>query len=171
MVTANGLRQLLSDDQISELRVKHPYLPDLSQIASVVRSKGWRDGNVTFLNRERERGKAAMRDLMAALGVERVESRDEALELIAFAHEVFAPEGGFTGSIKKRPDGAILVTVRDCPVFQRMEDTGWLGVTACPSWHRRRGWFDALGVDGVDSVLADKKWGTPACVALLDVRG
>ena len=50
-----------------------------------------------------------------------------------------------------------------------MKDAGGLGMMACPSWHRPRVWFDALGVAATDSVIADKKWGTRACLTIIDV--
>jgi hypothetical protein len=164
-----GTFRQLSDRQIEELRRRHPYQIDFPRDAETVRERGWVDTNVAYLEGEKSRSAAAMRDLMRAVGVERVRSREEALDLVALACEVFAPDAGFTGAIRRRRDGTMTISVRECPVYQAMEDAGWLGMTACPSWHRRRGWFEALGVKATDSVIADKKWGTRACFTIIDV--
>lgn len=160
----------LSPEQVAALRERHPYQADLSYVSEVVEHQGWLDANTTYLETERARSEAAMRDLMREAGGERVRSAQDAYELIALAYQVFSPAEGFSGSITMRPDGAMQITVSDCPVFRALEESGWFSVTSCPSWHRRRGWLDALGVDATDSVLSDKKWGTPACVCVIDVE-
>ncbi len=170
MNATEGTLRKLSDQQIEELRRRHLYQIDFPRDAETIRERGWVDTNVDYLEGEKRRSAAAMRDLMREMKVERVRSREEALDLVALACEVFAPEAGFTGVIKRRRDGTMTISVAACPVYQAMEDGGWLGMTACPSWHRRRGWFEALGVEATDSVMADKKWGTRACFTIIDVK-
>lgn len=170
MNATEGTLRRLSAEQMEELRRRHPYQIDYPRDAETIRERGWVDTNVAYLEGEQNRSAAAMRELMREVGVERARSREEALDLVVLACEVFAPEAGFKGAIKRRADGTMTISVPDCPVYQAMEEAGWLGMTACPSWHRRRGWFEALGVEATDSVLADKKWGTRACFTVIDVK-
>jgi hypothetical protein len=51
-----------------------------------------------------------------------------------------------------------------------MQASGWHSVTACPSTHRRRGWFDALGVDATDTIVGEQKWGDAACATEIEIR-
>lgn len=160
----------LTPEQVRRLRKHYPFEPDVSWIPDVVRDEGWLAANVRYLERERERSAAAMRDLMREVRVERVRSTNEVLDLIALAVEVFAPEKGFAGTASRKSDRALQISNPRCPVYQAIEDANWHGVTACPSWHRRRGWLDALGVVATDSVTAEKKWGDPTCATIIEVR-
>lgn len=159
----------LRGDQISRLRERHPYAADLSWLDDTLREEGWLGANTRYLEDERRRSAEAMRDLMQELGVERVESAEQAIELIACAAEVFAPPSGFSGRVVRVSPTSLRIANAECPVYQALEDSGWHSVTACPSWHRRRGWIDALGVRASDTVIAEKKWGDAACVAVIDV--
>ena len=161
----------LSVEAARALRTRHPYAPDQTWVPDAVRSAGWEAVNVRYLNGERARATAAMRDLLDTLAIERPRSPEEAVDLIALAMEVFAPEEGFSGIVTRMSPTELRMANQVCPAFAAIEQQGWLGVTACPSWHRRRGWLDALGVDATDSVLREKKWGDPACVCVLSVQG
>lgn len=161
----------LSVEAARELRMRHPYAPDQAWVPATLRSEGWEAVNVRYLNGERARATRAMRDLLNSLGIERPQSCEQAADLIALGMEVFAPEAGFTGTVTRSSPTELRMANSVCPAFAAIEQQGWLGVTACPSWHRRRGWLDALGVDATDSVLREKKWGDPACVCVLSVQG
>lgn len=160
----------LSDEQIRGLRERHPYEKDLAWLTEFVQERGWAEANVRYLETERERAAGELRDLMTEAGIDRVHTTAEALDLIALACEVFVPEGGFSGTITRISDHIMRIEEPNCPVYREMESQDWHGVTACSGWYHRRGWLDALGVDAVDSVLRERKWGDPACVAVIDVR-
>lgn len=157
------------EEQVRALRKRYPYALDSSWVGRLARERGWQEANALYLRSERKRSAAAMRDLMRETGVESVRSPGEALDLIALACEVFAPDGGFTGVVTRTSDTTLLIASPRCPVYSEIEAREWLGVTACPSWHRRRGWLDALRVQASDSVLQEKKWGDAACVAAIEV--
>lgn len=161
----------LSTDQVEALRRRHPYGADLSGFRDIVAQDGWLTANVQYLEGERRRSADAMRDLMEEVGVDRVESVEQAVELIVLALRVFAPPSGFAGAVAHLAPGMIRLENVECPVYRAFEEAGWRTVTACPSWHRRRGWFDALGVSASDSVVGEKKWGDAACCSIIDVRG
>lgn len=160
----------LTDEQVQRLRADYPYEEDLTGLAEVVQTHGWLAANVQYLQRARERSAEAMHRMMGELGVQEVKSCDEALDLIQLACTVFAPSTGFQGTITLESECQLRIANEQCPVYRSFEDQRWLGVTACTSWHRRRGWIDALGVVATDTVLAEKKWGDPACVAMVEVR-
>ena len=69
----------------------HPYRVDFPRDAETIRERDRVDTNVAYLEAEKHRAAAAMRDLIREMGVERVRSREEALDLVALACEVFAP--------------------------------------------------------------------------------
>lgn len=160
---------MLRDDVIRSLRSRHPYAPDTRPIIELARRRSWLEANISYLRGERRRAADAMRDLMHQVGIERVRSAAEATDLIALACRVFAPEGGFSGSLSRESDHTLRISAQPCPVYQAFERQRWCGVTACASWHRRRGWFDALGVLATDSIEAESMWGDPACVTVIDV--
>ncbi len=129
----------LTEEQVEALRARHPYAADLSWLPGSVRSDGWLIANVHFLELERQRSADAMRDLMREVDVERVETVEQALDLIELALAVFAPPEGFAGQVKRETPGTIRIENAECPVYRAFEDASWHTVTACPSWHRRRG--------------------------------
>ncbi len=160
----------LTAEQFGSLRMRHPYPPNTEEVIKAAREHGWLEANTHYLEGERLRGAAAMRDLLRELGIDRVRSVAEAVDLIAFAWEVFSP-GESASTLRREAEGTLRITTAPCPVYKAFEGQHWLGVTACASWHRRRGWFDALGVSATDSVEAEMKWGDPACVTLIEVQG
>ena len=167
--TSSGPFQL-TGDQVQRLRTDYPYGEDLVWLADVVKTDGWLPANLQYLQRERERSTEAMRSLMRELGVRRVSGCQEALDLIQLACAVFAPESGFRGTATRDSECELRIANEHCAVYQSLEDQHWLGITACPSWHRRRGWIDAMGVLATDTILAEKKWGDPACVTVIEVK-
>lgn len=160
----------LSGQQMQDLRARHPFEPDLSWAPDVVRTRGWLDANVRYLEQERSRSTAAMRDLMRELGIDRPASPEQALDIFELAIEVFAPDERFAGTSERESPTTLRVTNQNCPVFEAMERQRWHGFTACPSWHRRRGWLNALGLIAHDSILRERKWGDVACEAVIEVK-
>lgn len=165
------LHAALTSEQVQGLRARHPYASDPSPILEIARTEGWLSANVRYLEEERARSAAAMRDLMAAVGLERVDSLDQVVDLIELGLDVFAPPSGFTGTLTRVEPGVIQIENAECPVYRTFEDSAWRAITACPSWHRRRGWFDALGVNVSDSVVGEKKWGDVACCSVIAIQG
>ncbi len=122
----------LTDEEVEELRSRFPYAPDRSWVGKLAKKCGWQQANTIYLEGERKRSAAGIRHLMSELGVRRVRSAGEALDLIELAIEVFAPDDGFGGMVTRHSDGA-------------------------------------LGVEATNSLVAEKKWGDPACVAKIVV--
>jgi hypothetical protein len=109
-----------------------------------------------------------MTDLMEALGARRPISPAGAADLVATAVELYAGSDDAEWCVERLDPECLRIAVANCPVFRRLEENQWRGVTACGSWHRRRGWYDAMGIYASDSILGESKWGDPACEALID---
>jgi len=161
----------LSDRQSEDLRKRHPYWPDFAVILDLAQRAGWEQANRHYLLTERDRAAAAMRDLIEAVGIASPVPSPLALDLIELAVRTFTPDGKFTGVIQRDGPSRIRIVNCPCPGFVRMEEHGWLGVTACSSWHRRHGWYDALGVTARDIIEGDMGLGDPACVSIIEVTG
>ena len=156
----------LSGVAIVELRRQFPYQQDERWVVEEARGAGgWVDANRSFLAWHRGRGASEMKALMEAAGIQAVTSSEAAADLVALAYEVFMPVDEYRGTIVRVDDTHLRIVTGVCPMFGKIERTEWHGVTACGSWHHRRGWYDAMGVDPEDGVLAEQKWGDAACIA------
>jgi len=163
VVSAIALPLLPQNKQ--KLRQAFPYELDESWVVELAHEHGWEEANRRYLQWHRERGRQEMTALMNILSVKPVPSPRIATELVALGYEVFLLPEGFEGRIERLDDNAIRISVAQCPVFDKLERSRWHGVTACPSWHHRQGWYDAIGIDTDDCMVAEEKWGDAACVA------
>ncbi len=154
----------LLPETAARLRREFPQDQDEAWVLQIAREHGWAEANRKYLGWHRERGRQEMRALMSALGIKNTPSPRIATELVALGYEVFMLPEGFQGNIERLTDDTIQISVSVCPVFEKFEATHWKGVTACSSWHHRRGWYDAMDLDPADTPLAEEKWGDSACV-------
>jgi|FLYL01.1.fsa_nt_gi hypothetical protein len=155
----------ITDEERNDLRQRFAGRDDRAWVSDLARREGWAEANRRYLEAVRERGEEEMASLMVAAGAMGPPAPDAALDLIALAHEVFVPEARVERETDEGGAPVLVVTLAECPTYAYLERTGWHGVTACSSWHRRQGWYDALGIEVEDSVVAEKKWGDVACVA------
>lgn len=171
MTTAARLSMAsLTEGQVQSLRERYPYQLPSEWVGRLAARSGWQEANGTYLRAEQKRAMTAMRHLMGELGVESVSTPDEALDLVECAFNVFAESKDFSGTIERLPGAMLRVEVSQCPVYEALESSKWRMVTACPSWYRRRGWLDALGVQATDSLVGEKKWGDAACAAEIQIE-
>jgi hypothetical protein len=159
----------VSPEQIEALRARHPLAPDQTWVVESVREGGWTETTRRYLESERQRGHGEMQDLLLELGLAAVTSPEQATDLLQTAVEVYATHDPALVRVERQSPTGVRIEITDCPGYQLMESQDWHGMTACSSWYRRRGWLDALGVDAQDSVLAERKWGDPACVTEIQV--
>jgi hypothetical protein len=160
----------LSREQASVLRERHPVTLDQAWVPPSAHSVGWVETNRRYLAAERQRGEGEMRDLLAELGLSGPRDVEEAVHLLAQAVDVYATGDAPDALATHTAPGTLRISITACPGYRLMEEQRWHGITACGSWYRRRGWLDALGVDATDSVVAEQKWGDPACVAEVTIR-
>ena len=162
------LIESLSDTQRDSLQDEFQLLEPTGWVIKIAHEKDWRAANEAFLTHERDRGRAEMAHLMAALKAVRPVSPTQAADLVATALTLFVGPNQPRDAVQKLGPASVRVRVCDCPTYRRLEATHWRGVTACGTWHRRHGWYDALGLYPVDSVIAESKWGNEACEAPIE---
>ena len=167
MVTA----MRLTPEVKAVLRRRFRGMEETRWVAELAAQRGWKEANRRYLESMREQGVQEMAALMEDLGVSGTVSTEEALELLEAVLAVYLPEAEARRTTDDEGQLALLIAVRDCPTYARIERSGWHGVTACGSWHRRQGWYQALGVDALDTVVGEKKWGDIACAALVQIAG
>jgi hypothetical protein len=158
----------LSEAQRSSLAREFQTPEPTGWVLEIARQKSWREANEAFLQMERARGRSEMTHLMQSFSISAPVERSEAASLVAAALELFLDQTTERGDVELTDQYTVKLRVCDCPTYRRLEANGWRGVTACSSWHRRHGWYDALGVKPQDSVLAESKWGDEACEALIE---
>jgi hypothetical protein len=164
----NALVEALSPAERDALRREFSEVEPTAWVSDLARRRRWEDANIAFLRHERERGAHEMTDLMHALDAHRPISPVAAADLVAAAVELYAGAGDSDCSVERLDAECLRIAVGNCPVYRRLEQNHWRGVTACGSWHRRRGWYDAMGIYASDSILGESKWGDQACEALID---
>lgn len=166
-----ALMMKLTHQAEETLRRRFPQEEDLRWVGELAAREGWSTANRRYLESKREQGVQEMSVLMDVLGLSGITSDEEALELLATAVSVYLPEAEVALVSDEVGRPGLLIRVKECPTYARIEASDWHGVTACGSWHRRQGWYQALGVNAVDIVVGEKKWGDVACAALVKFPG
>ena len=143
--------------------------PATEWVIELARERGWEEANRRYLEAMRARGLEEMSALMEDLGVGPPISHEDALELLEAALAIYLPEARVERVTGDDGRALLEIQVRECPTYCQIEESEWHGVTACGSWHRRQGWYQALGVNAQDTVAGEKKWGDAACAALVEL--
>ena len=159
----------LTPEARAALRRHVPQAEGTRWVTDLAAKRGWEEANRSYLESTRAQGVEEMSALMEDLGISAVASREEALELLETALAVYLPEAQVERMTDDRGEPALRIGVRECPTYAASEASGWHGVTACSFWHRRQGWYQALGIDVMDTVVGEKKWGDVACAALVQL--
>ncbi len=165
-----GATMALPQEAQDALRSRFSAVNDTGWVLRLAARAGWQQANRRYLGSARARGTAEMAALMQAAAITRLGSIDEAVQLLEMALSFWAPGTRIKRLPGKRDEAVVDIRVVNCPTYAQIEKAGWHGVTACGSWHRRRGWYDALGVEAKDFLLREKKWGYGACVARVTLR-
>ncbi len=165
---AAGIR--ITPEVKAALRRRFRGMEETRWVTELAAQRGWKEANRCYLESMREQGVQEMAALMEDLGVSGIVSTEEALELLETALAVYLPEAEVRRTTDDEGQPELQIVVRDCPTYACIEQSGWRGVTACGSWHRRQGWYQALGVDALDTVVGEKKWGDIACASLVRLK-
>jgi hypothetical protein len=163
-----SLIDILSERDRESLRREFQLVEPTVWATDLANRRRWQDANEAFLRHERERGRSDMEHLMATVGAHRPVCPSTAADLVTAAVNLYVPEEQARQSVERLSEDCLRISIQNCPVYQRLEENHWRGVTACGSWHRRRGWYEAMGIYATDSVLGESKWGDAACEALID---
>ena len=161
----------LPEETMETLRGRFTAANDTGWVLDVAAKDGWLRANRSYLAAMRQRGAEEMVALMEAAAIRGPVSLDEASQLLAMALSLWGASRTIVKRLTGRKGEAVLeIRVVNCPVYAQLQKTGWHGVTACGNWHRRQGWYDALGVDAEDTLLREQKWGYGACVVRVKLR-
>jgi hypothetical protein len=139
-------------------------------VSRLAHQKDWRAANEEFLRRERAAGRNEMEHLMAALRIQAPVSPKRAADLVSAAIALMVAPEDAEEPVQRLTEDSVKVRICNCSTSRRLERTHGRGVTACGSWHRRQGWYEAMGISAEDSVLAETIWGDEACEAIIDFR-
>ncbi len=128
----------------------------------VARTKGWNAANVEYHRAQRGFGRGEMQSLMTALHLIQPVDTVVARDLVIAAAELFlcTNERRIVSRIR---EGELRLYGTHCPLYDHFVNPRWHGLTACGCFARRRGWYDALGIEVEEEVLMNKKWGDPVC--------
>lgn len=148
-----GLRQRFTEEE------------DTCWVEELASRCGWEEANRRYLESARAQGIREMAALMRDLGIGGPASADEALDLVEAAVAIYLPEAVVRRTVADDGQVDLQIIVKECPAYACIERSDWRGVTACSSWHRRQGWYQAMDIDAFDTVEGEKKWGDVACVA------
>ena len=159
-----ALRPLCADTEAT-LRHRFRSSEDEGPVLKIAARQGWLEANRAYLAATRERGTDEMTALMEAAGVARPAALDDGVQLLETALSLWSSRAMVKRHAHRKGSVELEIRVVTCPIYARLQQTGWHGVTACGNWHRRRGWYDALGLTAEDTLLREKKWGHGACVA------
>lgn len=135
---------------------------DIDWPYEVARREGWRAANKEYHREQRASGRREMQSLMAALHLTWPIDAVAAKDLVVAAADLFLCTDERRVVSRFRDDELRLYATR-CPLYDHFLNPRWRGLTACGCFARRRGWYDALGVDVEEDLLMNKKWGDPVC--------
>jgi len=128
----------------------------------LARSQGWQVANAAYQAAQRQWGVDEMRALLSALALEPPLDRALAREVILAAIELFFHTFRTDADVTVEDEG-LRIDISRCPVFERFTDFRWGGLTACGCFARRRGWYQAMGIQGDEELVTLRKWGDPVC--------
>ncbi len=136
----------------------------------IVRKHGWSVANKAYLAAQEKLGREEMEALLSALRMSQPVDGELLRQLLLTAVDVFlhtdriSAEGYVVG-------GDISVKVSRCPIYDKFVTPHWFGLTVCGCFSRRKGWYDALGVNVHEDLVMNRKWGDPICELVILLSG
>jgi len=165
-----GATKQLPQETLDALGGKFASANDNRWVVGVAARDGWLAANRAYLAAMRQRGAEEMAAIIDAAGVARPVALPEAVQLLKMALPLWACGTRVKPMACQKGSAALEIRVVNCPIYAQLQKTHWRGVTACGNWHRRQGWYDALGLIAEDTLLKEKKWGYGACVIRVKLR-
>ena len=114
----------LTPEVKAALRRRFRGMEETGWVAELAAQRGWREANRRYLESMREQGVQEMAALMEDLGVSGTVSTEEALELLETALAVYLPEAEARRTTDDEGQLVLLIAVRDCPTYARIERSG-----------------------------------------------
>ncbi len=134
--------------------------------ALLAKELGWRVANRLYQTEQRRLGRLEMMALLEALNLRPPLGPELAREVLLTAIEFYLRSNGIAAYPRLEGD-RIRIDVSHCPIIERLENPSWQGVTACGCFARRRGWYDALGIQVDEHLVLNRKWGDHVCRLIL----
>jgi len=156
------LLESLSPPARSWLRSLGRLAEDVDWPGILAHTEGWRVANEAYQDEQRRFGAAEMKALLGHLNLEPPLDLALARDVLLAAIDVYLHTEQ-TAAQARLEDDTIRVDVSRCPIFDRIMDVGWYGLTACGCFARRKGWYEALGVRPDEELVMTRKWGDPVC--------
>jgi len=156
----------LSTAEQARLRTLAPPAEDIAWPSALARTQGWRVANEEYHRSQRDMGRREMQALMASLDLAPGMDAARATQLVAAATELFLHTESMR-VVTRVKDGELHLFSTRCPIYERLLDHAWGGLTACGCFARRQGWFDALQAGVQEEVILNRKWGDPACQVVI----
>ena len=135
---------------------------DVDWPVALARSQGWQVANAAYQAAQRQWGVDEMRALLSALALEPPLDPALACEVLLTAIELYFHTSRTDANVSVEDEG-LRIDISRCPVFERFMDVRWGGLTACGCFARRRGWYQAMGVEVDEELVMIRKWGDPVC--------
>jgi len=134
--------------------------------AHLARRHGWQAANRQYQARQRDLGRTEMEALLEALDLQPPLPPDTLRDVLGAAVSIYLQTDATTAEASF-VEGSIRIRAVRCPLYDRLSDPSWHGLTACGCFARIRGWHDALDLEVDEDVLLNRKWGDAICEVVL----
>jgi hypothetical protein len=152
----------LSTDVRLRLRTLGQPAEDVDWPVALARNQGWQVANAAYLAAQRQWGVNEMQALLRALDLEPPLDPAMTREVLLAAIELYFHTSRTDADVTVE-DNRLRIDISRCPVFERFTDFRWGGLTACGCFARRRGWYQAMGIEADEELVTLRKWGDPVC--------
>jgi hypothetical protein len=132
---------------------------------SVVENRGWRCANESYQAHLRALGRAEMVALLKEMGFGAPVPRAQFAAVLRAATSYLLNTGQSMAEAVEL-EGGIEIFTNSCPLFDRLSQPNWAGVTACGCFARLLGWHEAMGLCPDLEILATRKWGDDRCAVI-----
>jgi len=152
----------LSADLRLRLRTLGQPAEDVDWPVAMARSQGWQVANAAYQAAQRQWGADEMQALLRALDLEPPLDPATTREVLLAAIELYFHTSRTDADVTVE-DNRLRIDISRCPVYERFTDFRWGGLTACGCFARRRGWYQAMDIQGDEELVTLRKWGDPVC--------
>ncbi len=148
---------------LQEMLAKSRWACDSHWMMAFVIAAGWEAANQANLQVTRAVGKAEMHRLMKLLGMEGVPSDEEFMLLVRIAMECFTTSDYWEYQTLITDLGEMKALVTRCYAYTKVASIGVEKDYQCGCFGLRAGWYDAMGIDVDETLVACLKDGDPHC--------
>lgn len=159
----------LAPEDSERLQKRFSRHDDEAFLSRVAIDEGWDEAVNRYYRWQRIRGRLEMEGLMATLRVSRGMSAACAASLFVLAYQVFMPAETYLEAAERVWDDEARV-VAAYNTAGAAPPSAWSSVIASATWHRRKGWYEAMGVDAIEALPEGPEFVDPALIAEVTFR-